>query len=93
MKPFIPLCVVGLTALASAQVGSKLPPSPAEFDALLSRVVNAAKEYGAGFRNLVAEETKIDQMLDQSGAVKKQRETMERHRLHDRSARQLVGEA
>jgi hypothetical protein len=76
MKTFL-LLVVGLTALAAAQTGAGFPqaaqsagaPSPAEFDALLTRVVNAAKEYGKTFRNLVAEETKVDQVLEQSGTV------------------------
>ena len=72
MKRCILLLVLGLTARANAQ--SATAPSPAEFDALLTRVVSAAKEYGKGFRNLVAEEIKVDQMLDQSGAIKKQRE-------------------
>ncbi|HKE86676.1 MAG TPA: hypothetical protein VKB50_23130 [Vicinamibacterales bacterium] len=74
MRPFILLLVVGLAARANAQ--SAAAPAPAEFDALLTRVVNAAKEYENGFRNLVAEETKLEEILDQSGTVKKQREVV-----------------
>ena len=58
-------------ALAVAQISAA--PAPADFDALLMRVANAEKEYEKVFRNLVAEETKDEQLFDQSGAIKKQR--------------------
>jgi hypothetical protein len=58
-------------ALAVGQVSGA--PAPVDFDALVTRVANAEKEYEKVFRNLVAEETKDEQLFDQSGAIKKQR--------------------
>jgi hypothetical protein len=62
-----------LIVLAVAVAQATGATAPVDFDALVTRVANAAKEYERVFRNLVAEETKDEQLFDQSGAVKKQR--------------------
>jgi hypothetical protein len=62
-----------LIVLAFAVAQATGAPATTDFDALVTRVANAEKEYEKVFRNLVAEETKDEQLFDPSGAVKKQR--------------------
>jgi hypothetical protein len=62
-----------LIVLAFAVAQATGAPAPADFDAWVTHVATAEKEYERVFRNLVAEETKDEQLFDQSGAVKKQR--------------------
>src|SRR5215470_81708 len=65
-----------LTTRATPQgtAPSTAAPSSAEIDAVITGVVNAAKEYEKVFRNLVADETRLVEVFDQSGQVKKRRE-------------------
>jgi hypothetical protein len=46
---------------------------PADLDAVVTRFVNTAKEYQRVFLNLVAEETKVAEVFEQSGRLKQQR--------------------
>lgn len=59
-------------ALVVGQVSAA--PVPSDFDALLTSVANAAKEYETAFRNLMAEETKLVEVFDDSGRLEKRRE-------------------
>jgi len=61
-------------ATPQAPAPSTAAPSQAAIDAVITGVVNAAKEYEKVFRNLVADETKLVEVFDQSGRVEKRRE-------------------
>ena len=72
------MAVVPLTALAfqttpPSASPSAPTPSQADIDAVLTQFVAAAKEYQRVFRNLVAEETKVAEVFEQSGRLKQQR--------------------
>ena len=70
------VATVGVSLAAGAFQGtaSSTPaPAPSELDAVVTRFVTAAREYQRVFLNLVAEETKVAEVFDQSGRLKKQR--------------------
>jgi hypothetical protein len=63
-----------LTTRAGLQTApSAGAPAPAEIDALVTRVVDAAREYKNTFLNLVVEETRLTELFDESGRLDKRR--------------------
>jgi hypothetical protein len=65
-------------AVASPTVGgfqgaTSSVAAPADLDTVITRFVNTAREYQRVFLNLVAEETKVAEVFDQSGRIKKRR--------------------
>ncbi len=64
--------ILALSAMSVVcPVRAQDPPAPADIDALVARFVKTADEYQRVFLNLVAEETKVAENFDQSGALKK----------------------
>ena len=67
--------VVCLATLHASQAGAPptSPPSAAELDHIVARVLESSAAYLQAFRNLAAEETKDIQQFDKSGRVNKRR--------------------
>ena len=67
------LAVLSLATLHANQTGapSAGTPSPADLDQIVTRVLESNATYVQTFRNLVAEETKDIQQIDDSGRVKR----------------------
>ena len=64
------MCVIAMPARTEA----RLQGPPGDLDGLITRVASAAKQYAMVFHDLVAEETMLLEVFDQSGRVTKRRE-------------------